>query len=143
MPSPSSFADVIRDWELLLDAAERSPEVQQGIEVERQAMAQVLAEVRALKARQDELTALRQQVTQQLTATVARGKEAAMQLRAVAKAKIGFRSERLVHFKVAPLRRRSRKRADVEAPDVKPPDGEKPPDGTVSGAQPSTPVKPV
>ena len=140
MPSPSSYADVIRDWELLLDAAERSPEVHQGIEVERQAMAQVLAEVRALKARQDELTALRQQVTQQLTTAVERGKEAAMQLRAVAKAKIGFRSERLVHFKVAPLRRRSRKRADVETPpdvkppDVKPPDGEKPPDGTVPGA---------
>jgi hypothetical protein len=90
--------------------------------VERQSVAQLLAEVRFLKARQDELTALRQQVTQQLKSAVARGKEAAMQLRAAAKAKFGPRNERLVHFKVAPLRRRVRRRTDEE----KPPDGEVP-----------------
>ena len=122
MPSLNAFADIIRDWEMLLDAAERSPEVLPGIEVERQAVEQVLAEVRALKARQDELTALRQQVTQQLKAAVVRGKDAAMQLRAVVKAKFGLRNERLVHFKVAPIRRRTRRRADEE----KPPDGEVP-----------------
>lgn len=122
MPSQNAFADIIRDWEMLLDAAERSPEVLPGIEVERQLVAQLLAEVRLLKARQDELTALRQQITQQLKDAVARGKEAAMQLRAVVKAKFGPRNERLVHFKVAPIRRRTRRRADEE----KPPDGEVP-----------------
>lgn len=127
MPSLNSHADIIRDWELLLDASERSPEVQKGIEDERQGLTQVLAEVRALKARQDELTALRQQVTQQLKDAVARGKEAAIQLRAVAKAKFGPRNERLVHFKVAPLRRRVRKRAE----------GEKPPPEEVPAARPA------
>ena len=125
MPSLNAFADIIRDWEMLLDAAERSPEVLAGIDLERQAVAQLLAEVRLLKARQDELTALRQQVTQQLKDAVARGKDAAMQLRAVVKAKFGLRNERLVHFKVAPIRRRTRRRADEE----------KPPDGEVSAAR--------
>jgi hypothetical protein len=127
MPSLNSFADIIRDWELLLDAAARSPEVQKGIEEERQIVEQVLAEVKTLKARQDELIALRQQVTQQLKETVVRGKEAAIQLRAVVKAKFGPRNERLVHFKVAPLRRRVRKRVD----------GEKPPPEEVPAAKPA------
>jgi len=118
MPSLNAFADIVRDWESLLDAAERSPEIQPGIEVERQAVAQGLAEVRSLKARQDELTALRQQVTQQLKAAIARGKELAIQLRAVAKAKLGPRNERLVHFNMVPLRKRQRK--PVEKPVIEP-----------------------
>lgn len=133
MPSLNSHADIIRDWELLLDASERSPEIQQGIEVERQAMLQVLAEVRALKARQDELTALRQQTTQQLKEAVARGKDVAIRLRAVVKAKFGPRAERLVQFNMAPIRKRTRKRVIAE----KPPDGEAP---EVPGTQPSPPV---
>lgn len=127
MPSLNAYADIIRDWEMLLDASERSPEVQKGIEDERQALTLLLAEVRGLKARQDELTALRQQVTQKLKDAVARGKEAAIQLRAVAKAKFGPRNERLVHFKVAPLRRRIRKNGD----------GEKPPPEEVPAAKPA------
>ena len=116
MPSLNSYADIVRDWQLLLDGAERSPEVQQGIEVERKAVEQALTEVKALKARQDELTALRQQVTQQLKEAVTRGKESAMQLRAILKAKFGPRNERLVQFKMAPLRRRTRKTADEKKP---------------------------
>jgi uncharacterized protein YbbK (DUF523 family) len=108
MASLNSHADLIRAWQKLLDASERSPEVQQGIETERQAVEKWLAEVRQLKARQDELNALRQQVTQELKTAVERGKEAAIQLRAIVKAKFGPRSERLVHFDVAPLRKRSR-----------------------------------
>lgn len=109
MPSLTSHADIIRDWMMLLDASERSPEVLAELEKERERLTQRLAEVHALKARQDELTALRQEVTQQLQAAVAQGKEAAMQFRAVAKGKFGPRNERLVHFKVAPLRKRPRK----------------------------------
>lgn len=109
MPSLNSYADIVRDWEGLLDAVLRSPEVQAGVEPERLALEQWLSQVRALKARQEELTALRQQATQDLSTTVARGKEAAIQLRAIVKAKFGPRSERLVHFNMAPLRKRVRR----------------------------------
>jgi hypothetical protein len=123
MPSPNSHADVIRDWMLVLEATERSPEVQAEVEKERLKVAQLLAEVQALKARQVELTALRQQATQQLKATVAQGKEAVMQFRAILKAKFGPRNERLVQFNMAPLRKRSRKLVEkkpTEFPTVKP-----------------------
>jgi len=130
MASRNSYADVVTDWGKLLEAAQRSPDVQPSIDSERQTLAQLLTEVQDLKARQDELTAQRQDVTQQLTASVKRGKDVAIQIRSVVKGKIGPRSERLVHFKVAPLRKRQRRPVVVETPG-----GENP--GTVAGAQAS------
>lgn len=124
---PSAFADYLRDWTLLLDAAQRSPEVADGIETERKSLANALEQVTTLKARQDELTALRQQVTQELKAALVHGKDAAIQFRAVVKAKFGPRTERLVHFNMVPIRKR-RKKAE----------GEKPTDGEVASSKPAT-----
>lgn len=121
MAGINSHADVIRDWHLLLDAVERSPEVLQEVEKERLKLAQWLTEVRALKARQDELKALGQEVTQKLKESVVEGKEASVQLRAILKAKFGSKNERLVHFRVAPKRKRVRKTLVVVK---KPADGE-------------------
>jgi hypothetical protein len=118
MPNINSLADFVRDNEGLLDAAERNPEIREAIEPERQGLAGGLGEVKSLKARQEELTALRQETTQQLGAAVARTRDAAMRFRAIVKAKLGPRSERLVHFNVAPLRKRPRKQVILE---VKPP----------------------
>lgn len=122
MAGINSHADVIRDWHLLLDAVERSPEVLQEVEKERLKLAQWLTEVRGLKARQDELKALGQEVTQKLKDSVVEGKEASVQLRAILKAKFGSKNERLVHFKVAPKRKRVRKGLVVVK--KKPADGE-------------------
>ena len=119
MSSINSYADIVRDWTGLLEATQRNPDVQPSVEVERQSLTQALTEVQALKARQEELTALRQEITQQIAEVVRRGKETTMRLRSVAKGKIGPKSERLVHFGIAPLRKRTRKTAGV-----KPPDGE-------------------
>ena len=118
MPSPTSQADIVVDAKGLLEAIQRNPELQPSIEEERKELEQSLAEVRGLKARQQELTALRQEATQLLLKALARAKEAALRVRAVVKGKIGPRSERLVHFNVAPLRKRTRK------PVEKPPGGE-------------------
>ena len=109
MSSINSHPDIIRDWQGLLEAAERNPEVQSSIEEERQSLVKSLAEVQAIKARQEQLTALRQEATQQLAAAVARGKEEAIRIRSMVRGKIGPKNERLVHFKVAPLRKRTRK----------------------------------
>lgn len=129
MASINSYADIIRDWVGLLEAAERNADVQPSIEAERQSLTQALSEAQSLKARQDELTAQRQGITQQLYAELSRGKEAAMRMRAVAKGKLGPRNELLVHFNIAPLRRRIRKVV------VKPPGGEDP--GTDPGVSTS------
>ena len=134
MPEINSFPDVTDDWVGVLDAAEKNPDLQPLIETERQALTQVLAEVQGLKGRQSELTALRQEVTQQLRAALARGKEVVIRIRSVVRGKVGPRNERLVHWRVAPLRRRPRKVS------VKP-DGEAP--GTSPGASASPSTKPV
>lgn len=129
MPSRNSYADIITDWGNLLKATQRTPDVQPSIDSERQSLAQLLTEVQGLKARQEELSALRQEITQQLNVVVLRGKEVAIQIRSVVRGKIGPRNERLVHFKVAPIRKRQRKPTVV----VEKPGGENP--GTSEGAQ--------
>lgn len=59
--------------------------------------------------RQEAQAAGRQELTQQIKAVVAHGKALAITIRAVAKGKLGYRNERLVRYKVAPVRKRSRK----------------------------------
>jgi pantothenate synthetase len=120
MSSINSHPDIIRDWEGLLEAAERNPDVQPSIEEERQSLVKSLAEVQEIKARQEQLTALRQEATQQLAAAVTRGKEAAIRIRSMVRGKIGPKNERLVHFKVAPLRKRPRRPAAVASAAAKP-----------------------
>ena len=132
MPSARKQDTIIREAEGLLDATERSPDIQQEVEKERKVLSDSLVEVKTLKGRQQELTAQRQEVTQQLTAAIARLRDAALVFRSVVKGKIGPRSERLVHFKVAPLRKRSRKRIVPE----------KPPDGEVAGTKPGASASP-
>jgi hypothetical protein len=129
MGSINSHADVVTDLRGLGEAVDRSPEVKDEVEKERKAVADSLTEIESLKSRQIELTGLKQQTTQQLKSAVVRGKEAAQQLRAIMKAKFGLKSERLVQFRVAPVRPRSR-RPLLE---------KKPADGEVAGSQPSTP----
>jgi hypothetical protein len=135
MTAATSYADIILDWSSLIDATEKNPELMASVDTERQALMLSLREVEVIKSRQAELTALRQEATQQLTASLARGRELAIQIRSVIRGKVGPRSERLVHFKVAPIRRQPRKRLVV----VKPPD-----EGTPGPAEPEFPAaKPV
>jgi hypothetical protein len=117
MPSPTSQADIVRDVEGLLEAIERTPEVQPSIVGETQELEQTLEEVQGLKAQQEELAARRQESTQKLLKALGRARETAMRVRAVVKGKLGPHNERLVHFRVAPIRRRARKRPE------KPPEG--------------------
>lgn len=125
MPDINSYADVLRDWEALQEAVQRTPELLPILEAEGKSLAESAVQVQNLLARQEELKALRQEVTQQLRAAVVAGREMAIRVRAVAKGKVGPKNERLVHFRVPPIRRRPRRAA------AKPSDGEAP--GTVPG----------
>jgi hypothetical protein len=132
----SSQTELVGDAEALLEALDRSPE-QELMTSEHQNLSNALQTFKGLKARQEELTALRQESTQQLKAAMLHLKESVMRFRAAVKAKLGPRNERLVHFKVAPLRKRPRKSILV----VKPRDGET--SGTLPGAPASPSAKPV
>ncbi len=120
----SSFADIIRDWELLLEAANDNESVQAGAQNQRVALQAILVQVRAQKARQDSCTATRQQATQDLNDMVEHGRELARRLRGVAKSILGTKSERLVQFRVSPIRSRAR-RLD-RSPEVSPVAADKP-----------------
>ncbi|MFL6233573.1 MAG: hypothetical protein ACJ76N_10605 [Thermoanaerobaculia bacterium] len=104
----NSHADVMADWEELLDAVRRSPDLLPDVAEDIEILAGLLTRARELKARQNELAGLRQEATQKLNAEVIRGKETAIRMRSVVRGKIGPRSERLVQFGVAPLRKRRR-----------------------------------
>ncbi|HEV2856081.1 MAG TPA: hypothetical protein VHC97_25055 [Thermoanaerobaculia bacterium] len=131
MPKINSYPDVTDDWVGVLDASEKSPDLQPLIETDRQSLRQVLAEVQGLRGRQAELNALRKDTTQQLRVAVERGKELAIRIRSMVRGRIGPKSELLTLWKVAPLRKRTRKvRTDGEAP------------GTAPGAVASPPTQP-
>ena|SRR5215208_2892417 len=132
MPNISSYADVIRDWELLLTAAGDNADLLANVERHRTALEKHLTETKALKGRQDSAAAERQASTQALNAKLEEGRELATRFRSSVKAEIGPKSERLVQFKVAPQRKRGR-RAD-KPPEVKPPDAVAKPEVSPSSA---------
>ncbi len=122
MSKVSSQADVMADWDELLQAVQANPDLQPAVEAERQALTQSLTEVQGLRARQNEASAIRQESTQQLRDAVTKGRETAIKIRSVLRGKVGPKNERLVHFKIAPLRKRPRKPKQ----EVKKPAGETP-----------------
>jgi len=135
--SKNSFPVLVTDFQELLAAVDKTPEVQPSMEPERAALTQTLAEIQSLKARQTELKGLKQATTQQLKAAVAKAKEQATQVKSITKGKIGPKNELLVHFNVAPQRKPKRKPKEV----VKKPNGENP--GTGQGStDPVTPASP-
>jgi hypothetical protein len=116
MKSIRSFADVVRDWEELLEAVNDNAEVLASAEPQRAAMEASLAALRAKRAHQASCAASRQQATQDLAALIDQGNENARRLRGVVKAVLGTKSERLVQFRVTPLRSRRRSKATEPAP---------------------------
>jgi hypothetical protein len=121
MPAATSFADVIRDWESLLAAHTDNVEVLAPAEAQRRALEEFLPKARELKARQESHDATKQQTTQEITALVKDGREAARRLRNAVKANMGTKNERLTQFKIAPIRPRGARK--TKSPGTPPPDG--------------------
>ena len=133
MGKANSHADVMADWEELLEAVKSNPDLQPLVDAERQSLGQSLAEAQGFKARQNELQGLRQEVTQKLKEAVAKGRDTVTAIRSVLRGKVGPKSERLVHFKIAPLRKRPRKAKET----AKKPVGGAPGETPGSSATPS------
>lgn len=116
MPIASSYPDVVHDLEALVVATEEHAASLPTVESHRVALASQLSEIKAIKARQDLAQATRQQSTQELKAAVTRGRELAIRLRGAVRADVGPKSELLVHFGIAPIRRRVRRAKPLEPP---------------------------
>ena len=121
MRVPKSFADILHDWELLLEAANDNEETLSPAAPVRAALAEALTKVRTLKAQQSSHGASRQQMTQELADLIFNGKELARRLRGLTKGLLGTRTERLVQFNMTPIRSRSRSRRTAPPSDTSPP----------------------
>jgi hypothetical protein len=117
MSQPTSFADQTRDWQGLLQAFLDNATTLAAADPQRQMLELSLAKVLEIKARQDSHAAVRQQTTQELEEAMREGREHARRLRGMAKGILGTKNERLVQFKVAPIRSRPRK---TRKPEVTP-----------------------
>ena len=101
-----ALADVLDLLDRLIAAVDKSPDLATSAP-QRAALETKVMRIRELKARQDSAQATRQECTQKIREEVAEAKVLAIQLRGSIRSVIDPRSERLVHFKMAPLRRRS------------------------------------
>jgi hypothetical protein len=120
MPNTDSFPDQMLDLKKLQAAFEEHMELLGDVATEVQQFNDGILRLEELRARQNSFTAARQRATQELKEELGVVRELAMRLRAAAKLKLGPRSELLVHFGVAPLRRRTR-RTTKEVPPPPPP----------------------
>lgn len=109
MPTISSYADLILDWEKLLAACRENGHLLTGLDLDNEPLVELLDEVKGLKIVQDNLEGNRQSTTQSLNEKCDEGREAARRLRSFVRSRIGTRSEHLPQFGVAPIRARVRR----------------------------------
>jgi hypothetical protein len=114
MPEINSYAGTTDAWERLLVATQENLEQLPSVEPHRSALEKHLQATKTVKARQDSHTAARQEATQELRAMIGQGRELVIRLRGAIRAELGPRSERLVQFGIAPIRKRTRRRKPEE-----------------------------
>jgi hypothetical protein len=122
-----SFAHISRDWESLLAACQANIQELPELESFQASLTASLAEVRDIKAIQEDLAGKRQGTTQRLSEAVEKGEEAARRLRGYVKARMGTKTEFLVQFGISPIRTRSRSKKTPGAPATPPPESPPPP----------------
>lgn len=106
MPKINTYGDAISDLNRLLGAARDNASQLPDITAVRLELETVLDLAQDAKHRQDLYGSERQRATQDLKTALARGRDAAIQLRSAARLAFGARNEKLVHFRVTPLRKR-------------------------------------
>jgi hypothetical protein len=116
----NSYADVIRNWEKLLDACNQNAAALPGFEPFRDALAKLLSDTKELKSEQDNFAGNRQATTQQVKSSITAGWKVARQLRAFVKAHLGADNEHLVQFQIQPIRERPRKPKTIEVAEPTP-----------------------
>jgi len=106
MPKINTYGDSISDLGRLLAAAQENVALLPDVTVVTSELQTVLAIAQDAKYRQDHHVSERQRATQDLRDALARGRDAAIQLRSAARLAFGARNEKLAQFRVAPLRKR-------------------------------------
>jgi hypothetical protein len=106
-----AYADIVDELRSLIAAVDQSPDLA-ATAPQRAALAAKLERIEQLKKTQDAARATKQECTQKLRQEVTEARMLAIQLRGSIRALIDPRSERLTHFKVAPIRKHPRRAAE-------------------------------
>lgn len=117
----TTFAAETRDWEGLLAAYMDNADLLVAAEPQKLALEAILSEAKTLKDVQQSHAAVRQESTQRLNELMERGREAARRLRGAVKANLGTKNERLVQFKVKPIRKRGSRKSTAPPAETPPP----------------------
>jgi hypothetical protein len=134
MPTDNSYKVAIPNWEEILAACAEHADTLPDLTTELASLKGFLDKAKTLKVQQESSKAARQGTTQELKQAIKDGQEVARRIRDAAKFKIGQRNERLVQFKVKPLRARPRKAAAATKPETQAPE-----DASAGSAAPAKP----
>lgn len=104
----NSFADQIRDFEMLLQAVRGSQAELAGLAPFREALERAQEHAVSIRARRDALRASTQKATREVNTAFAACREAASALRNYVKSVLGYRNEQLVRFGIRPIRKQRR-----------------------------------
>jgi peptidoglycan hydrolase CwlO-like protein len=126
-----TYGDVVVDLNRLLVTVNENEGQLPDMSREKTELETALGRIDNAQARQNFHTSERQKATQDLTAALTQGQEVAKRIRAAAKFKLGAYNEKLVQFRVSPLR-----------PRRKPPKPPDPPPPTLAAVQAPDPDQP-
>ena len=126
MPTHSSIADHVTDFQRLLQSVDNNPDTLSDVDVPRVSLQETLNEMMAILARQDAHRAGLRADSKRLRELMVRGEDLARQIRSLIRGRLGPRNEKLVEFRI-PVLGRPRSLPSVTEP---PPTPEAPaPDG--------------
>ncbi len=103
---PTNFANDLLNLEQLRESIAEHLALVPGVESFLKPLDTALTNIRTLSTARNTLTADKQKVTQDLKVAVTEAKNLAIDARAIIRGQVGARSEKLVQFGIAPLRRR-------------------------------------
>ena len=105
MPGANSFAGIVSGAQRLLAAVAQNADQLQAAEAHRAELEAALNQFKKLAGRRDNLKAEKQVLSRQMRAAGERVNDATIDLKALIKATMGSRSEKLIEFLMAPRRK--------------------------------------
>jgi ABC-type transporter Mla subunit MlaD len=118
MPRPTTYAENLKQWELLSKSLAANAGGLPHLEAHRAQLDALLAQAKDLAAQQANLTATKQEVSKHRAELNAEGRKLTTFLQVAVKQQYGNRAEKLLEFGVQPLR--SQPRIKLVGPDGQP-----------------------
>ena len=107
MRNPTSLADHLQDWELLLAAVDQNLGDLPQLQIARDKLEGLLDQARVLVPQQAAQAAAKQSTSQQLEAVLTGGRKVATVIRFTVKEHYGNRNQKLTEFNIQPFRSRT------------------------------------